>query len=426
MLGNGRWSDFIDLWLDYTASSQSPQQFRLWTGLSLIGAALERRVWAKTGRYITYPNLYVMLVGAPGVGKQVIEDARTIYRSILNEQSKPTFYTASDSVTRASLIDELSKARRTFLPPEGKAIDFHCMTVFSEEFRVLLPAYDQDFISRLDRIYNGPPDHEESRRTGPVKEVRIINPLLNLLAGVQPAYLANTFPDDAWATGICRRLIMVYSAEGTDISIFTEQQELEDHRKELQHHLKVMALLFGHAKWTAEAASLMRDFEADSWAKRQGQQSPLPDGGWPLPDHSRLVHYNRSRMMLLIKLSIIAAVSQRAELVIRLPDVQRALGWLISAESLMPDIFQEMKGKNDREVMEEAHRFIVQAWSRGRSKPIRGQLISDFLSQRLPSEKVDRVWLLMERSDMIARVAGTDNMWVPRPKSSSGLNPTEH
>src|SRR5512135_2188504 len=167
MARNGHWPDLIELWLSYTATSQSPFQFRLWSGISLIASALERRVWAKSGKYKTYPHLYVMLVGAPGVGKQVIEEARSVFRSVMKPDTQlRAFKLASDSVTRASLIDELGKAEQTILPPEGKAVTTHTLALFSEEFRVLLPSYDQDFISRLDGLYNGKDEHSESRRTG--------------------------------------------------------------------------------------------------------------------------------------------------------------------------------------------------------------------------------------------------------------------
>ena len=413
---NGHWPDLIELWLSYTSTSQSPFQFRLWTGISLVASALERRVWAKSGKYITWPNLYIMLVGAPGVGKQVIEEARGLFSSVMKpDTSQRAFRIASDSVTRASLVDELSKAKQTILPPNGTAITSHVLGVFSEEFRVLLPAYEQEFIARLDKLYNGPELYAESRRTGNVRELSIEAPLLNLLAGAQPAYLADTFPDNAWATGLCRRLLMIYSAEGSEQSIFTEEPDLEEEREELRHRLAQVSQLFGHAKWEAEAAALVQEFEGDATARRLGRASQSDNSGrWPLPSHSRLTHYVRSRTMMVIKLSIVSAISARAELVVRLFDVQRALDWLLRAEALMPDIFREMKGRSDREVMEELHKYVMNIWAKNKGKPLRTAVLVDFLSERVPSEKVDRVLAVVERTDMIARVAGTTDMWQPK------------
>lgn len=419
MQTNGHWPDFLDLWLDYTASSQSPQPFRLWSGIALVASALERRVWAKTGKFTTYPNLYVMLVGSPGVGKQVIEEARLLFSKTKQPDSpKRAFHIASDSVTRASLIDELAKAKQTFLPPAGggDAQTYHSLTLFSEEFRVLLPAYDQDFISRLDRIYNGPDQHSESRRTGVVRQLDIESPLLNILAGVQPAYLADTFPDNAWATGICRRLLMIFSAEGTDISAFDIPQELPHLEAGLQHHLHIMSQLWGQVKWEPDAAQIAYDFDMEIRRYMRGALAGA-QLKWPIPNHSRLTHYVRSRTMMLVKLSMIAAIAARCESVIRVPDVQRALQWLLSAEELMPDIFRAMKGKSDREVMEELHRYVVALYGRDKGRPIRSAMLIDFLSQRLPSEKVDRVLQMAERADMIAQVAGAPGLWLPRPHS---------
>src|ERR1700734_3216359 len=186
----------------------------------MIASSLERRVWAEQGRLRTFPNLYIMLMGSPGVGKQVIEEVRGLLAETLRPDSQmKAFHIASDSTTRASLMDELKKARQVFLAPQGTE-EFSSLILMSEEFRVLMPSYDQEFISRLDRIYNCPTQHSESRRTGQVRELNIVKPIINILSGAQPAYLADTFPENAWATGVSRRLMMIYASEGPLTSIF--------------------------------------------------------------------------------------------------------------------------------------------------------------------------------------------------------------
>ena len=401
--------------MDFTAASQSPTQFRLWSGIAMIAAALERRVWARSGKYVTYPNLYVMLVANPGIGKQVIEEARGVFQHIrMPNTTNNAFKVASDSATRASLIDELARSKTTFQVTGGDPPLVHSsMAVFSEEFRVLLPAYDQDFISRLDKLYNGGDKHDESRRTGTQREVKIENPLLNLLAGAQPAYLADTFPENAWATGICRRLIMVHAAEGPFISIFDEPTNIDDCLEQMDYLLAQMSQLYGHVKWHPESVLLVREFETENHKKNAGLQDKKL-GHWPQPDHTRLVHYNRSRTMMVIKLGIVAAIAARCEMMILPSDLHRAIGWLLQAEATMPDIFREMRGRSDYEVMIEVHRYVMGIWGTDKASGVGAERIFNFIQERVPSEKVERIFSLMEKSAMLSRIAGTDK-FVPKP-----------
>lgn len=415
MRSNGHLPDFLDSWLEFTANSQSPPQFRLWSGLSLLSSALERRVWAQTGRYVTYPNLYVMLVGAPGIGKQIIEEARQVLMDVKQQNSElPAFHIASDSATRASLMDELFAARQDFLPPKGQSLVTHPLALFSEELQVLIPLYDGEFISRLNRLFNCPDRHRETRRTGLVRDLIIPNPCLNLLMGAQPAYMADTFPENAWATGVGRRFIMVYSSVGSSTSIFEEIPDLEEERFQILSFLSVVRSLWGHSRWEPAAFELAKKFdqEVKDYCDRKIHLTT-----WPVPDHPRLVHYNRSRTMMLTKLAIIAGISERLELVVRQRDVERALGWLLAAEDLMPDIFREMRGRSDREVMDECQRFVMALWARNPNKrePVHTAQIIGFLTHRVHADKVDRIFGMMERSDLISRVAGAENLWVPRP-----------
>ena len=68
-------------WIDYfvqsTAKLESPGIFRLWAAISVIGAAVEQRVWMISQGRKVYPNIYCGLVAHPGVGKtKTIHTAR--------------------------------------------------------------------------------------------------------------------------------------------------------------------------------------------------------------------------------------------------------------------------------------------------------------------------------------------------------------
>src|SRR5437867_4059065 len=74
--GSRRTKSWIEDFVKFTASIESPEIFRRWTAITTIAAVLEQKVWAWTNDVI-YPNMYTFLVGHPGVGKsRTINEAR--------------------------------------------------------------------------------------------------------------------------------------------------------------------------------------------------------------------------------------------------------------------------------------------------------------------------------------------------------------
>jgi hypothetical protein len=100
--------DFITDFVAFTEDDWSPELFRRWTAISMVAAALERRVWVKTGPRVTFPNLYTFLIGRPGAGKGVIDRAKTIMRSVLMPGTKdPAFWMSPVDMTAAGMVDAL-------------------------------------------------------------------------------------------------------------------------------------------------------------------------------------------------------------------------------------------------------------------------------------------------------------------------------
>lgn len=405
---NGWTDDFITDFLAYTDGAFSPRIFRLWSGIALVAGALERRVWAKVGPPRTYPNMYVLLVAAPGIGKQVIEITKNLWRDTLEPGSKiRAFKVSPNQMTKAALVDSLVKAKSARIMRDG-LMTYHSLLIAAEEFEVLLPDYDKEYIATLNYMFNSPDmPYEEVRRTGQVRTVEIEMPQLNILAGVQPSYFVSTFPEEAWTTGFARRIIMVYAHETPSYELFAEGQDTSGMKPGLLGKLSAIWGLYGQMLWDPEAMERIA-----KWHKA---------GGPPRPEHSKLVHYNNSRTMLLVKLCIVSAISRRGQLLIEDIDVRRATEWLLDAERLMPDIFREMIGKSDSQVIEELHYYVTSLWAKAKDRQVQGDSIRKFLLQRVPHEKVETLLMAAERANILARVAGTHDSWVPRPKHEHGM-----
>lgn len=405
-------SDFIDSFMELTTDALSPEIFRRWSAISMLGGALERRVWIKNGSKIAFPNLYVLLVAPPGVGKYIIEDVRELWSATCQPGTKiPAFHVAPDSMTKAALVDRLAKSTTTFLGTGSVPLKYNSLLVAAEEFSILLPAYDLEYIGTLNGIFNNKSEHVEERRHGPSRELRIVNPQLNILGGAQPAWLQNLFPEEAWSTGLGRRLIMIYASETPHRSLFHESDIDPELKPQILSRLSQTASLYGQMKWTEDAMKRI-----DLWHL---------GGAQPVPNHPKLSSYNKSRSLFALKLSLISSVSRSSELIIRDVDVDRALGWLLDAERLMPDIFRAMLGKSDRDVIRELHLVMWGKWTENQrlvGRPnIKGEFMRQFLIERVPHEKVASIIKASEDAKIIDRIGGTEDDWKPRPMYGNGV-----
>jgi len=95
--------------------------------------------------------------------------------------------------------------------------------------------------------------------------------------------------------------------------------------------------------------------------------------------------------------------------------------WLVEAETMMPDIFRAMVGKSDNQVIEELWYFMEGLWRRNKQQPIHTSALRRFLMIRAPSDKIEPIIRAAEGADVIARKAGTEDLWLPRPKHLHGM-----
>ena len=76
---------WISAYEQLTADLPSPLVFRRWAAIAGISMSLERRCWIGAGASRIYPNLYILLVANPGVGKDM---AIGPLRDLLHEAKK--------------------------------------------------------------------------------------------------------------------------------------------------------------------------------------------------------------------------------------------------------------------------------------------------------------------------------------------------
>src|SRR5215471_17873329 len=127
---------WIENFVEKTAHFPSPKILRTWAAVSAIAGVLERKVWVQTAGDTLYPNLYVILVARPGIGKTVmLTQVERLWREIKDLHVAPT------SATRAALIDALSEAKRDVIDWSAKEpmTSFNSLQVIAGELGVLIP-----------------------------------------------------------------------------------------------------------------------------------------------------------------------------------------------------------------------------------------------------------------------------------------------
>lgn len=402
-------SDFIADVQALFANEISPEIFKLWCGISLVAGAMERRVWSKNFKGTTYASMYVLLVAPPGTGKGIISTVRRLWTKATKTGTKiPAFHVAPSSMTKAALIDTLAASKATFVPPKGMPYNYSTLNIASEEFSVLVPSYDMEYIGTLNGIWNNEDLHDEARRYSKTPNLKIENPQLNIIAGTQPSYMASLLPEEAWNTGLARRLIMIYSAEKVKYDLFAEAPDRDESQRRVLARLGEMSQLWGEIVWEAEAIAGFREWVAG--------------GEEPLPSHAKLVHYTTTRQQYVFKLAMVSSVCQGNSLRITGEDFMRALSWLLMAERLMPDVFRAMIGKSDKDVLGELHAFAMAAAARSREKTVDGQLLRRFLIERVPHEKVETILGAADRAGLVSRIVSGDgsDRWMPKGRTGMG------
>lgn len=390
-------ADWIESFMDYTEASGTPARLRKWAAISCISGALERRVWVHTAGSNLYPNLYIFLVSPPGVGKsRVLNVVYRLWNELKDHRVAPA------GLSKASLVDELVDSHRTIIRAGcvPSTVEFHSLKVMASELGVFLPEFANDFMNTLTDLYDCYPFGERKR----TKNLRIEmnKPQLNLLAGTTPDYLNTLLPAGAWDQGFLSRTILVHAADRKLLSMFAVHPNRQEEYNALVKDLQWMGQVYGEIVFTKEAAEMI-----DYW---------YMNGQEPTPDHPKLMNYNTRRPAHLLKLCQVSCILDMGNLEITVDHVRRAMDWLFDAESAVPEIFKAMASGGDAKVMEECWHFLFR-YKAERKIGAPMSLVVQFLSQRVPTYKVQQVIDLMEKGNMIRQVAGKGTMLVePKEK----------
>ena len=321
-------SNWLDSYLEYTDSTESPISYHKWCALSAVAGALQRRVYLRWGHEIIYPNLYIVLIGPSGRTRK--GTALGIAKDILKDIPGITV-TPESSSGRQAMILAMKRASLNFQDPTDGKIKYHCsVTAFSEELSVFLGQGDIAYLSNLTDWYDSKEDWEYET-VGRGKDT-LHGLCLNLMGGTAPDWIQSMIPHEAVGGGFTSRIIFIVEERKRKIvpehTLTARELELKE---SLTNDLERISKLAGQM--------FMTDACKEKYVAWYIEQDKQMSAGHPAIDDSRFSGYCERRATHLRKLLLTCCAARSDNLVIEEEDFDRALGLLQDAELNMAKTF---------------------------------------------------------------------------------------
>lgn len=338
-----RCTNWLDTWLDYTACLPSPEIFRKWAGLGALSCLLSRRVWLSQPPLPTaYPNLYVLLVGPPGTGKDVAINPVVDLIKAANDYVPDNYktYFGGKSISAKGLLDRLArdeaKQKLLYKKSDGSTVDvdFHSVSIVLGELGTFLPEYDTRIISILNDLYNCPIDFEDTIRNSAADITRIELPHISMLLGTQPSFMNLVIPDMAFKMGFTARLDLVFAEKNPKQPIRGARLNGKKPNYETWNDLVLDAVdikkMSGEMHTTHAFDELLNDFHM------------YGDEKFPGPQGFRFEDYANRRSLHAQKLSILLSAAESSNNLIEARHFAQAMEMLFEIEKVMPRIFDNV------------------------------------------------------------------------------------
>jgi hypothetical protein len=300
-------NDWLGTLREYVEETESPRHFWLWSGVSCLASALQRKVSLPFGLDRLYPNLYVMLVAAPGECRKSVP--MKLHQKLLNEIEIPMF---ADTPTKRSFTRSLADIGETckYDLPCGETVPQSAMTIISKEFSSFLATDPKGMIEILTDLYDS---HDEwEYKTDGSGQDKLFNVCINAEIATTPKWMMTNLPEGAIGGGFTSRFVIVYGDKKHKwLSLPPEPPK--GLYKNLVADLKHIGSLSGTFRW--EKAAYER---YDEWYRSIEQtQRNLKD--------DRLRGFVSRMHTMMLKVAMILQVSSSDDLIITATNISRSI-----------------------------------------------------------------------------------------------------
>ena len=325
--------DWIDVYLKYAENTESPTSYHVWTAISCIAGALQRKCYMTWGLETIYPNMYVILVGSAGRTRKSL--AINIGQDLFRDLELPM---ASESITPQALLVKMKKAETNWIDNAGLTHLHSSITAFSKELVTLLGERDFKYLGFLTDWWDS---HDKwINETIVRKQDAIEGMCVNILGATAPDWMSTMLPTEAIGGGFTSRCIFVVEknkAKHVPLPVITDEQRAI--KQALVHDLKLIALQQGEYKFAKSAAK-----EYKKWYTQQSKSMDAEN--YPLADPNFRAYCER-RSTHLRKMCISLQASSGDSYEISIETWKRALTLLENTERNMVSVFGGL-GRSDK------------------------------------------------------------------------------
>lgn len=305
-----------------------------------------------------FPNLYVMLVGPPGIGKTT---AIRESRDILIRAGVPI---APAMVSKEKFLQLYSGVMKA---PMHLGLPFihTSYSVLLDEFSVFLRPNDLEFMTVLTDLYDCQKLFVYSTLNRK-DDIRIENACLNLIGGITPKALGENFGPASIGMGFTARVFMVFAedAERRDLFSFAAPPSVSD----MAEDIGAVYSEIGELKVSPAGQEYAR-----AW---------YDSGCTPLPADSRFAEYNPRRPIHWLKLSMLVAVS-KGSATVEPEHLEEAKALLLEMEEMMPMALEHMGSNPMANAVKSLHRWMMVEFA-VKKRPIGETAVRRFLLNDIP------------------------------------------
>lgn len=297
---------WIGEYMKWTEQSEPPTRFRFATSLAIISCALTRNVWLPYENKGTYPNLWVLLMGPSGCGKDgAINQGYDLFMKL---EKRPKVL--AEKITPEALVKSLAALRPK--EPQSSILSRDCRgVVFAPELSTFLgrARYNEGMITLLTRLFDCPaylPTETIVRQNITLTDVCVC-----MLWGSTPDWYVRYMPEGAMCGGFMSRILYV----------FFNGQEKRLPNPPPFHPGHEARLLSGLGNIMGMEGPMRLDRHATEWF--EGWYHTLPD---PSKNGEQIAGYTSRKPITVKKIAMILSVSNSEDKIVREHHVQSAIG----------------------------------------------------------------------------------------------------
>lgn len=337
--------DFISEFVKATEWGEAPLYFYFWVGVGTVAAALRRRVWLPMGSFHWFPNLYILFVAPPGV----VQKSSTIDLGLVHLLEKvPGIHFGPSTLTWQALYDAFAEVGEAIDISPDLQITQSALVINSSEFGITLNPKDTEMVDQLVHIWDGRKMSKRTRKDG-LQEIP--TPVLNIMAGTTPAWIAENMPRYIIGGGLTSRMIFVYADEKARYNAYPFLKMPADfaaRQASLVRDLEHIASLKGPFSISPEAIKWGEEWYERFHKIESKKLDPTLIGG-----------YIARKQTLMHKVAMCLSASRGDDMTISLADLQRAEGVLNELEKVMPLVYSKIGMTRESNAGEQILAFLA-------------------------------------------------------------------